>query len=88
MLDGDLRLEKVWTGSGAEVLEGVLGCGENPNALIDRIGVSERAVLVVEQQQVSGGVEAGGRARMLEQLEGEQGQHLGALRHEGRDEGG
>ncbi len=80
MLGGDLGLPQVGAGRGAEVLDGELGCGEQPGALMDRIGVVERAVLVVEEDEVAGGVKARGRTRVLEQLEGQQGQDLGVLR--------
>lgn len=88
MLGGDLGLQQVRAGRSAEVQEGLLGCGEHPGAFGDRVGVPAGAVLVFEQHEVSGGVEARGRARMLEELEREQGQHLGLLRHELRHETG
>lgn len=51
-----------------------------------RRGRSTGRDLVFEQHEVAGGFEARGRARVLEELEGEHGQHLGLLRHELRYE--
>lgn len=73
-----LGLVQLRARSRAEVLEGLPGRTEHSGAPGPRGCVAHGAVLVIEQHEVPGGGETRGRARVLEELEVEQGQRLGA----------
>ena len=62
------------------------GSFEYAQALVDAVAVPERAVLVLEQDELPVGVDSRPPPRVLEEHEGEETERLGLVRHEDREQ--